>query len=67
MVNASPHKYVVCTVVNCSLVAAIPTCNIGSLAICKYGGGRAWEIGHIWVMSGRQRVDTWGAVPDEES
>jgi len=67
MVNASPHKYIVYTVVNYSLVAAIPTSSIGSLAVCKYGGGSPGRSGHVGLTSGRQKVDTWRAVPDEES
>ena len=42
---------------------AVPTSSIRSLAICKYGGGRPGRFGHVQlyvVMSGRQRVDTWG-------
>jgi len=30
-------------------------------------GGKAWEIWSRAVMSGRQKVDTRGAVPNKES
>jgi len=44
--------------------------SICSIAICKAGGGvGGGQPGRFWlhaVTSGRQRVDIWGAVPDEE-
>jgi len=46
---------------------AIPTSSIWSLTVCKYGGGRPWEIWSRVDTSGRQRVDTHGVVPNKES
>ena len=48
-----------CTAWPCS--QAVPTSSIWSLAVDKYGG-KAWEIWSHAMPSGRQKVDTWGAV-----
>jgi len=35
--------------------------------ICKYRRGRPGRLGSSAVMSGRQRVDTQGVVPDSNN
>ena len=45
----------------CSCLQCVITCNR------QIQKRKAWEIWSFSVMSGRQRVDTWGTVPNDET
>jgi len=68
MGNASPHKYVVCTVVNnCSLVPRpFPHSVLDHLQYANTEGEKPGRSGQVWLCQVDKGKTHRGAVPDKE-